>query len=408
MTSRRADAKCVERHLADVLTLLPVLDAETVEVTEADGRVLAADLSARWSLPGADVSSMDGYAVRVADVPGVLQVAGDVPAGGLPPAAVTAGVTLRVMTGAVLPAGTEAVVPVEDTDAGVTQVRVLAPTTAGAYVRRAGEDTVTGALVLPRGTTLRPAQLAAAVAVGHAQLAVTRRPRVLVVGTGSELVAPGVRPGPAQVPDSNSVGLAAAVRACGATAVRIGAVPDDPAALVAALDGAANEHRADVVVTSGGVSMGAFDVVKAALAPLGVRFDRVAMQPGMPQAWGRWRADGPAFLGLPGNPVSALVSFELFARPLLRNALGALARVPVLRVRTEAALRSPAGRRQLLRVVLQRTDSGGWLARGLGGTGSHLLTGLAAADALLVVPEETTEVAAGTELDALPLPGWAA
>jgi len=399
--------KSVEQHRTDVLTLLAPLPAESVAVEEAAGRVLAADLVARWSLPAAPTSSMDGYAVRTRDVPGRLRVAGDVPAGSVPTRTVTAGVTLRVMTGAVLPAGTEAVVPVEDTDGGTVEVVVHTGTTDGAFVRAVGEDTVEGAVVLPRGTVLGPAQLSAAVAVGYAEVPVARRPRVLVVGTGSELVAPGVTPGLAQVPDSNSVGIAAAVRACGGTAVRLGALRDDPAGLVAALEAAVAEHAADLVITTGGVSVGAYDVTKAALLPLGVRFEKVAMQPGMPQAWGRWRADGPAFLGLPGNPVSALVSFELFARPLLLTAAGALRVLPpALRVRVAAPLRSPLGRRQFVRVSLVRGEAGGWLAEAVGGAASHLLTGLARADALLVVGEELTEVAAGAELDAVPLPGW--
>lgn len=399
--------KTVEQHLADVLTLLPVLPAERVDVHAAAGRVLAEDLLARWSLPPADTSSMDGYAVRVADVPGVLRVAGDVPAGTVPPAAVGPGVTLRVMTGAVLPAGTEAVVPVEDTDGGTAQVEVRSATRPGAHVRLVGEDIHAGHVALARGTRLGPAQLSACVAAGHASVPVTRRPRVVVLGTGSELTPPGVNPGPAQVPDSNSIGLVAAARDCGAEAVHATSVPDDPAGLVSALEAAAAAHRADLVVTTGGVSVGAYDVTKAALLPLGVRFERVAMQPGMPQAWGRWRPGGPAFLGLPGNPVSALVSFELFARPLLLASLGLLAsHPPMLPVRTAEALRSPSGKRQFLRVTLTR-DAADWTAHPLGGPGSHLLSGLARAHALLVVPEDDIEVAAGTRLEAQLLPGWA-
>jgi len=400
--------RSVEDHRADVVALLDVLPAEQVPTELAAGRTLAAPLRSRWALPVADNSAMDGYAVRVADTPGRLRVLGDGAAGALPTAVVVPGVAVRVMTGAPVPAGTEAVVPVEDTTAGGAgeEIEVLVGIHPGAAVRRRGEDTAEGDLALPAGTLLGPAQLAAAVAVGWAQLPVVRRPRVVVLGTGDELVAPGIVPGPAQVPDSNSHGLAAAAAGAGAEVVRAAPAPDDPAALVARLDALAEEHAADLVLTSGGVSMGDFDVVKAALRPLGVRFERVAMQPGMPQACGRWRVDGPAFVGLPGNPVSALISFELFVRPLLRAALGQPARQAIVPVVAGAAVRSPAGRRSFVRVRLEARD-GALVAHPEGGQGSHLATGLGRSDALLVVPEGMTDIPAGAPSAALLLPGWA-
>ena len=387
MTS--APLKPFEAHLADCRTLLSPRPPVGVPTPDSVGMVLAEAVLARSDAPAFASSAMDGYAVRVSDVPGELRVVGEVAAGSMPTVAVTAGTAVRIMTGSPLPEGTEAVVRVEDTDErdGVVTVRVAL--TAGQALRAAGEDLRAGDEVLPAGTLIGPAQLAALLRTTPVEVRVLPRFRVAVVSTGDELVPAGTEPGPAQLVDSNGPALAAAAAAAGADVVHVGRCGDDPAALVAALDRLPDP---DLVVTSGGVSMGAYDVVKAALRPLGVHFEQVAIQPGKPQAWGRLPG-GAAFLGLPGNPVSSLVCFELFGRA----ALGA--ERPVLATTLlEPVRRSPVGVRQFLRGRL--TGDG---VRLEGGPGSHLVAGLARADCLLVVPEDADALPAGVAVDVIAL-----
>ncbi|MGH3744108.1 MAG: molybdopterin molybdotransferase MoeA, partial [Mycobacteriales bacterium] len=332
--------KSVDQHLADCRRLLPARAPVQVPTGEAVGLVLAEDVVATADSPAFATSAMDGYAVRVADVPGDLRVVGEVAAGSVPDAAVSAGAAVRIMTGSPLPEGTEAVVRVEDTEERDGVVTVHTAAAAGQSLRGVGDDVRTGDVVLPAGRRIGSAQLAALLTAGRREVLVHPRPRVAVLSTGDELVAAGTDPGPAQLVDSNGPALAVAAAAAGAEVVHVARASDDPAALVAALDALPD---VDLVVTSGGVSMGAYDVVKAALAPLGITFEQVAVQPGKPQAWGRLRG-GPAFLGLPGNPVSSLVCFELFGRAVLgaeRPVLGARLLDPVER--------SHAGIRQLRR-----------------------------------------------------------
>jgi molybdopterin molybdotransferase len=275
-------------------------------------------------------------------------------------------------------------------------------------VRRAGEDVTAGTVVLPAGTLLGPAQVGLAAAVGAGTLPVRRRPRVLVLSTGSELVAPGEQLEHGQIHESNGPMLAAAVTDAGGTARLLRFVPDDVAAFTATLDDALGAHPddpVDLVLTSGGVSAGAYEVVKDAFTDRGITFTKVAMQPGMPQGFGRYR--GPlgdvAVVTLPGNPVSSLVSFEVFVRPALRAAAGhpQPAR-PRVRARLAEALDSPAGRRQFRR---GRIDAVAGTVSAVGGAGSHLLAALARADCLLVVDEDTTHVDAGDTVEVWLLDG---
>ncbi len=349
-------------------------------------------------LPGFDNSAMDGYAVRSEDLDGdlpvVLPVVGDVAAGPASPLRVQPGLCVRIMTGAALPPGADAVVPVESTDGGVSSVRIDRRVEPGAYVRRAGEDVEAGETVLTRGTALGSASLGLAAAVGRSRVLVRPRPRVVVVSTGSELVEPGAPMGPGQIADANSFALTAAALEAGAQAYRVGIVPDDPRTLLDTLED--QLVRADVLVTSGGVSVGAYDVVKEVLSRLGtVRFDKVAMQPGMPQGFGTIGPDGTPVFALPGNPVSALVSFEAFVRPALRRMVGA---EPIERPRVSAVaqadLRSVRGKRSFLRVKLT-VRKGAYVVAPVGGSGSHLLAGMSRANALAVVPEEVELVRAG-------------
>ncbi|WP_369132844.1 gephyrin-like molybdotransferase Glp [Modestobacter sp. I12A-02662] len=397
--------RSVEEHQAVVAALLRPLPVEEVPVGAAAGRVLARDLVALVDLPTFTNSAMDGYAARHAEVgtasdtaPVRLPVAEDVPAGrtSVPPLA--PGTVHRIMTGAPVPAGADVIVPVERTDAGTDVVTITGSPAVGTHLRHTGEDIRTGQLALPAGTPLGAAQLGLAAAVGHAAVPVRRRPRVLVLSTGSELVEPGRPLLPGQIYESNSVLLAAAVTDAGGEARTLHFVPDDVDQFLTAVR--AELPTADLLVTSGGVSAGAYEVVKDALGGLGtVGFGKVAMQPGGPQGAGT--VDGVPVVTLPGNPVSAFVSFEVFVRPALRRALGH-ASPERLRAsaRLTAPLRSPAGRRQFLR---GRFDAGE--VSQVGGPGSHLVAHLARANCLVVVPEEVTELPAGAEVTVVLIEG---
>jgi molybdopterin molybdotransferase len=386
----------VEEHRALVASLLAPMPAEEVALYVARGRVLAADVVATVALPSFDNSAMDGYAVRAAEVaetPVTLPVAFDIPAGRTDVPPLPDGAVARIMTGAPVPAGADAIVPVEQTDGGTDTVAIKATPTVGAHVRRTAEDVAAGEVVLTAGTVLGPAQIGVAAAVGHARLAVRRRPVVLVLSTGSELVAPGAPLQPGQIYESNGPMLAAAVEDAGGRAELLRFVPDDVAQFLAVL--AERAVGVDLVLTSGGVSAGAYEVVKDALADRGVTFGKVAMQPGGPQGAGRLDG-GVAVVTLPGNPVSAQVSFEVFVRPALRGALGhPYPERPVVLARLAQRLTSPSGRRQFRRGVLDARD--GTVAE-IGGPPSHLLGSMAKADCLIVVPEATTELLAGSEV----------
>ncbi|MDT7745891.1 MAG: molybdopterin molybdotransferase [Actinomycetota bacterium] len=401
----------VEEHVAAVAALVAPTGTETVPLARARDRVLATDLTSPVALPPFANSAMDGYAVRAADLaaaPVTLPVPEDIPAGRVDGPPLVPGTAHRIMTGAPLPEGADAVVQVEWTDGGRpgATVTVAKAVDAGQSVRGAGEDVTAGQVVLTAGTVLGPAQIGLAAAVGAAEIPVHRRPRVLVLSTGSELVAPGQPLRHGQIHESNGPMLAAAVDDAGGQSRLLRFVPDDVEEFLGTLDAALTEPT-DLLITSGGVSAGAYEVVKDAFASRGVTFAKVAMQPGMPQGAGRYVHDGHAVpvVTLPGNPVSSLVSFEVFVRPVLRAAAGhphpGRARVTA---RVAEDLRSPAGRRQFRR---GRLDAVTGTVSPVGAAGSHLLAALAHADCLFVVGEDVTEVAAGSEvevwlLDALP------
>ncbi len=373
-----------------------------VALAKAQGLVLADDVVARLALPVFDNSAMDGYAVRAEDVadatpehPVVLEVAEDIPAGRTDQLTLQPKTAHRIMTGAPLPAGTTAIVPVEDTDGGVESVAIRSPRPAGAHIRRAGEDVAPGTTVLRAGQVVTPAVLGLAAALGMPELPVIPRQRVLVMSTGSELVSPGEPLRPGQIYESNSIMLAGAVREAGAEVIAVATAEDDVAQFSAVLDRYA--AACDLIITSGGVSAGAYEVVKDAFGregDQGVEFVKVAMQPGMPQGIGR--VGGATIVTLPGNPVSALVSFEVFIRPALRRAMGLPdpERPHHPAVLTES-LTSPRGKRQFRRAILDR-ESGS--VTSYGPPASHHLRWLASANALLDIPEDVVEVSEGTEL----------
>lgn len=404
--------RSVDEHRALALSSVSALPAVEVDVLEAGGCVLAEDIAARWPLPSFDNSSMDGYAVIAADLarasgaaPVTLSVRDDVPAGHLASAILIPGTAIRIMTGATIPEGADAVVPVEWTDAGTAMVAIDRPVDVGAHVRRRGEDVAAGEIVLRAGTPLNARTIAILVAVGRGRVMVHRRPRVAVVSTGTELVDPGTELAPGLIADSNGIMLVTAVREAGAEAIRVGPVADDEDLLLDILLEQADQ--ADLVVTTGGVSMGAYDTVKAVLSRVGtVEFVKVAMQPGMPQGLGRLtgRSGGEVpIVTLPGNPVSAFVSFELFVRPLIRRLLGfdAVDRPRVSATCTESFV-SPAGKTQFARAVLTQGHSGSTV-RPMGAQGSHILGGLSQANALAIVPSDIREVSEGDQLTVIDL-----
>lgn len=401
--------RSVAEHQRVVMGDAVPLASEPTTLVDADALVLAEPVTAAWPLPSFDNSSMDGYAVRAADVAGAsaaspvrLPVLGDIAAGQDAVDQLQPGTAVRIMTGAPIPAGTDAVVPVEWTDASTDMVAISRAPDVGAHIRRRGEDVSAGEVVLEPGTAINARVISMLAAVGLAEVPVHRRPRVTVISTGDELVDPGVEPGPGQIVDSNSYMLTAAVREAGAHAVRVGPVRDDEAELEAVLRSEA--ERSDLLLTSGGVSMGAYDTVKAVLTRLGgVDFVKVAMQPGMPQGAGH--VAGTPIVTLPGNPVSSFVSFEVFVRPLLRRLLGH-AQLERHRLHAICAreFTSPVGKTQFARVRLQMRD-GLLMAEPEGGQGSHIIGGLARADGLAVVPADVGRVAVGEELVVMDLRG---
>ncbi|MCD0447731.1 molybdopterin molybdotransferase MoeA [Actinocorallia sp. API 0066] len=397
--------RTVPEHLAAIVARLSPLPPVRLPLLEAAGTVLAEDVSSPVDLPPFDNSAMDGYAVCASDLatpPVTLPVATDIPAGDAAAHGIRPGQAARIMTGAPLPPGADTVVPVEWTDGGAHEVRIDRGAPVGNYIRRAGEDVRRGATVLAAGTPLGAAQLGIAASAGRPDLLVRPRPRVTVLSTGDELRPPGVPLEHGQIWDSNSFMLAAAVAEAGGAATRRSFVGDDPAKVRAALD--AELEGADAVITTGGVSMGAYDVVKAVLSGGGeVEFEKVAMRPGKPQGFGLLDGRVPIFT-LPGNPVSAYVSFQVFVRPALRYLQGLPAEgLPTVTAVCESALTSPEGVQQYLRGVLAFTG-GGYRVRPATAQGSHQMAALAAASGLIVVPAEVTELPAGAEVEVLRLP----
>ena len=397
----------VDEHLKRILDSIDTLPAYDQPLLEVMGLPIAEDIMAPLPLPAFDNSGMDGYAVVHRDVaeaseqrPVHLPVVGEIAAGAATIMAMSPGTAVRIMTGAPVPQGCDAVVPVEWTDGGTSTVVIEQAPEVGQHIRRAGEDVKLGDRLVSEGDLIGPRQIGLLASVGTARVASRPRPRVVVISTGDELREPGEQLGRDSIYDGNSFMLAAAARAAGAIAYRVGIVRDDHEGFAEALSD--QLVRADVVVTSGGVSKGAYDVVKEVLQEQGtVRFDEVAMQPGKPQGFGFVGEDSTPIFTLPGNPVSSYVSFEVFVLPALRKMMGrkVLSR-PMMRATTSAPLSSFQGKRQYVRARYEVGREGATVTP-VGGHGSHLVGDLSEANSLVVLAEQQTTVAPGQPVPVL-------
>ena len=386
----------------------PLGDIESVPLAAALDRVLARDRTAALDVPGAANSAMDGYAVRGADLPAAetaLELIGEAYAGRPFAGAVGPGQCVRIMTGAVMPAGADTVVVQERAQArGDGRIGIGAGERPGQNVRAAGEDIAAGAVLLPRGRRLGPAELGLLASIGAAEVEVVRRPRAVFFATGDELRAVGEALVPGTLYNSNSHTLGAMLRRLGVNGEDLGIVRDHPAATVAALRAAAT--RADVVLTTGGVSVGAADHVRDALEELGeIRFWKVALKPGRPLAFGR--LGGAWFFGLPGNPVSVMVTFCQFVRPALLRLAGESGPPPPLELRATARkpLRKRPGRVECQRGVLRPDGDGALSVTPAGAQGSGILSSMSRANCFIVLPLESGRVEAGAEVTVLPFAG---
>ena len=410
----QAEYLTVADALAMVLSAVAQLPAESVPLRAALGRVLAEPAVAQDSLPPFANSAMDGFAVRAADVagassaaPAALRVVADLAAGYVSDMVVGPGCAARIMTGAPLPAGADAVIPVEDTDESwrdvarplPEQVQVFRSVSAGDYVRQAGEDIRAGATIIPAGRQLRPQEIGVLASIGRAAVMVVRQPRVGILATGDELIGVDEPLQPGKIRNSNGYAQEAQVRAAGAIPVPLGIARDTLADVRDRLQ-AGLDAGVDLFVSSAGVSVGAYDVVKTVLDAAGdVRFWRVRMRPGKPLAFGTYH--GVTYFGLPGNPVSAMVSFERFVRPVLRKMGGQPA---LFRPEVEATLQQSLtsdGRESYLRAIVSQREDGRYEAVTTGDQGSHIMSSLVQANALLIVPEGMIEVPAGIQLPAM-------
>lgn len=403
----------VSEALANVLAGVSVLQLEYAPLADGLGRVLAESVRARDNLPSFANSSMDGYAVRAEDVSEAseknavkLQVIADIAAGKISDAIVRPGTAARIMTGAPLPAGSDAVVPVEDTNEPWRDddrplpghIEVSRSVHPGDYIRYPGEDVKRGTEVLPAGHVIRPQEIGVLAALGVAQLRVIRRPRVGVLATGDELISVEEPLTPGKIRNSNSYAQIAQVVSVGAVPVSLGVAGDTESAVRGKLEEGL-KAGVDLFISSAGVSVGAYDVVKAVLDKGGdVAFWRVRMRPGKPLAYGTY--ENVPYLGLPGNPVSAMVSFERFARPAILKMAGHLhLERPVVQAKMKEELVSD-GRESYVRATVERGPEGYW-AEPTGRQGSHIMTSLVKANALVVVPEGKKYVGVGEKLQAM-------
>jgi molybdopterin molybdotransferase len=391
----------VGQALEEILGAVSPLGLERVPILESAGRVLGEDVASDRDIPPLTNSAMDGYALRFEDTlgatranPAVLTVIDDVPAGRVSSETIGPGQAIRIMTGAPIPAGADAVTRVEDTEKDGDRVRVFVPAKKGLDIRPAGEDVKKGELVIPKGKVIRPAEVGMLAALNRPDVAVFRRPRVAILSTGDELVDIGGELAPGKIMNSNSYSLAAQAAECGAVPLRLGIARDTRRDLVSKFEAA---KGADLIVTSGGVSVGEYDLVKDVMEELGsMRFWKVAIRPGRPLAFGT--IGGVPVFGLPGNPVSVMVSFEQFVRPAILKMAGFkdLFR-PAVKALLKEGLQKKAGLRYFLRAIVEWKE-GKYYAVTTGEQGSGILKSMVMANGLIVLPEEVTALMAGDEV----------
>ena len=399
-------------HRDYLLSCIEELPPFRQQILDAVGLSISEDVVASINLPRFDNSAMDGYAVRAVDVaparrdaPVVLPVVGEVAAGQPAGHRLSPGTAIKIMTGAPVPRAADTIVPYESTDRGAETVQVYLPSDPGQHIRRVGEDVEAGSTLYTVGDHLSPRDIGLLAGIGLDKVLVRPRPRVVVIATGSELVDPGLPlTNEQQIFDSNSYLLAAAAKAVGAQVFRIGQVGDDPAALRQIISD--QLIRADLILTTGGVSQGDYDVVKAVMPEMGAcDFAQVAMQPGKPQGFGLIGEDRTPMIMLPGNPVSAFVSFEVFVRPVIRKLMGMRPYVRrAVKCQAAHAMTSIPGRIQFARGIVSNRN-GSRQVELAGGHGSHLLADLARANALVILPMAAEFIPAGEELDVWLLDG---
>ena len=401
----------VEEALERILQAFHPLEPERVPILKALGRVLAEDVHADVDIPPHSNSSMDGYAVLAADTAGAgpgapvrLRVVDELAAGYVTETAVTPGTAIRIMTGAPIPPGADAVVKVEDTASGADWVDVFAEAPVGQYIRPAGEDVHKGELVLPEGTLVRSQEIGMLATLGCKEVSAVRRPRVAILATGDEVIEIDEPLAPGQIRNSNSYSNAAQVIRCGGVPIMLGIARDKVQDLTEKIR-AGLAQKVDLFLTSGGVSVGDFDIVKDVLAAEGtIGFWRVRMKPGKPLAFGQIR--GVPVLGLPGNPVSVMVSFEMFVRPAILKMLGwADWRRPTVEATLMDEIKHKDTRRHYVRVRVERDrePTGEHRAYLTGGQGSGILSSMVKANGLAIIPEDWTQVPAGTQVQVLML-----
>jgi molybdopterin molybdotransferase len=398
--------RTIDEHVAEVLARAVPLEPLDVALLDARGCLLSDPVTAPWPLPPFDAAGHDGYAVRSADLgearpdaPVVLRVVDDVPAGYRASHPVTAGTAIRIGSGAPMPEGADAIVALEATDGGANQVQVQAPVVPGEGISAAGRDLAGGQVVLEAGALIGAREVALLAAVGRSRVSVRPKPRVVVISTGTELIEPGAAMSPGLIPDSNGWMLTAAAQDAGAMAYRAGPIADEHGALLDALED--QLVRADLIVTTGGVTAGTYDTLKSVLARLGsVTFSRVAVWPGMAQGHGHLGPDEVPIFTLPGNPSSAFVAFELFVRPVIRRMLG---HASVFRPLVQARLTDPVAGRPGVRTHLRGHLHGGAAERLVTPIVEPGLLGLRLANCLIVLPEGTAAVGPGAMVSVMPL-----
>jgi molybdopterin molybdotransferase len=405
-----SQVRTVERHLDEILGAVPQPDPIELAVLDAQGLLCAEDVVSARALPAFDQAALDGYAARSEDVaaasidrPVQLAVVGESLAGVSEPSSIGPGLTVKVAAGAMLPSGADVIVPAVWTDQGPARVTVHAAPPPGSYVRRTGDDVAPGDAAVQVGTPIGPAQISLLAAVGRERVLVRPRPRIAVLCAGTELVDVGTPPAPGQVVDVNSYALAAAARDAGAEAYRSGILPTDRRRLTEVLE--SQLLRSDLVLIAGTFGSGGFDQVQEVLAELGpMSYRSVTMHPGPAQGFGRLGRDQVPVICIPGEPVAALVSFEVFVRPAIRLMLGKrqLFRRTVQAISGQQ-LASPLGYRQYLHGTVMRHPDGGYVVEPVGDGSDALLARMARANCLIVIDEDVTEVAPGGLVTVMPL-----